>query len=92
MATKLKNDAGVERELSVTLNDNDGTERPVVAELRSDGTVALRLRGMRRTVTIDLLAALAHSSGDEDCDHAIVSTEQQMTAAKRTLAEHLSGK
>lgn len=90
MAAKLEDNKSVERELTVTLTDMDGTERAVVAELMSDGTVKLRLKGMKRTVTVDLLGAL--DLGRDGDVPVVAKTEQNMTAQKRKLSEHLRGK
>ena len=91
MATKLSDGTTITRELNVSMEDSSGVRRSVLAELDEFGKVTLRLQGMRRVVVVDLVAALEHSSSPEDCDHAVVSTEQAMTANKRTLKEHFLG-
>lgn len=90
MAVKIEPNKTVEREVEVTVLDNNDVERPLIVELTSDGTVNLRLKGMKRVVTVDLLAAL--ELGRDGEDPVLVSTEQKTTAKKRTMLEHLLGK
>lgn len=89
MAAKLNNDQSVTRELDVTLKDNSDNDRALVAELKADGKVTLRLKGMKRTVTVDLLAAMEL---ERDEEAVVVMADQPMTAKKRTVFEHLQGK
>lgn len=91
MATKLSDGATVTRVLNVEVTDSSGVPRPVVVELTESGTATVRLQGMRRVVNVDLLAAIDHASSPETCEHAVVTTEQAMTANKRTLKEHFIG-
>jgi hypothetical protein len=86
MAVKLYSRRPAERELDITLVDNYGVERALVAELASDGTVKLRLKGMKRTVTVNLLGALGIDN------MVMIQAGQPMTAKKRTFLEHLRGR
>jgi hypothetical protein len=93
MAAKLNVTAekveSVVRELDVTLIDKNGDERAVVAELLADGKVSLRLKGMKRSVSVDLVAALGGARDGEETP--VVEADQPKTAKKRTELEHLQG-
>lgn len=84
MATKLETTDTVVRELQVTVKDKKNEARHVVMELRGDGKIDIRLKGLQKTVTVDPMAFMT-------TDDAVSVSAEKMTSKTRTFAEHLRG-
>lgn len=81
MAAKLSNQDSVVRELTDVVVQDETGPRELVVKLNGDGTATVRLKGNKRSVTVDLLSVIEMGVPD-----------QPMTAKKRTKMEHLLGK